>query len=76
MVNTLLGQGKDRLEVGIGTTISVNKDLLDSEVVATGTIGYRYYQRQGGFMFRIGITPFWSSDGMRAWGGISVGYGF
>lgn len=76
MAGALVGQTEDRLELGAGVTVSLSKDLLSSEVVATGTFGYRYQRRNGGFLFRVGLTPFWGKDGLKAWGGISMGYRF
>lgn len=46
-------------------------------VAATGIIGYRYQPMNGGFVFRIGLTPtFAPGAGFLPWGGLSLGYSF
>ena len=45
-------------------------------VGGTATIGYRYQPSNGGFLFRIGFTPFFAEDGFAASGGISLGFSF
>jgi len=45
-------------------------------VGGTATIGYRYQQNDGGFLFRIGFTPLFGSGGFQPWGGLSLGFSF
>lgn len=48
-------------------------------VSASFNVGYRYQPAEGGFLFRIGFTPFVGyNDGLRAgpFGGVSFGYAF
>lgn len=42
----------------------------------TATVGYRYQQLDGGFLFRIGLTPIFTSNGFTPWAGLSLGYAF
>ena len=83
MVNFLVGTGSSRLELGIGPLFAAAAaETEEPETISgaglggvTTTFGYRYQPTDGGFVFRVGLTPFYS-DGPQLWGGISVGYGF
>lgn len=75
-----------RLELGAGPLIvrasaEASTAGFDAEssglgVGGTATIGYRYQQPDGGFVFRIGLTPVFSSAGLLPWAGLSLGYAF
>ena len=81
MANYLVGNGSSRLEVGAGLTfgnISGNLDGFDefSEggvAAFTSTVGYRLQPTNGGFLFRIGYTPTFFSDGVLHFIGLSLG---
>ena len=88
MANALLGRGTHRLELGIGPLFAVGGgEIEDAEVGdveefsgaglagVTSTIGYRRQPLGGGFVFRAGLTPFYS-DGLQIWAGLSVGLSF
>lgn len=83
MVNYLAGAGSHRLELGIGPLFGIVGGELEEYggfagvglAGVTTTFGYRYQPPGGGFVFRIGLTPFYS--GMpQLWGGLSLGYAF
>lgn len=87
LVNGLFGGGSSLLELGIGplfgggsgsgTTVE-GVDFEFSGFTLAGvasTLGYRYQPRDGGFVFRAGLTPFWLDD-IELWGGLSFGYAF
>jgi hypothetical protein len=44
-------------------------------IIGTGTLGYRYQPPQGGFVFRVGITPM-VGQRLILIGGISAGIAF
>ncbi|MCK4344070.1 MAG: hypothetical protein KAX05_02205 [Bacteroidales bacterium] len=77
-LNLLIGGSSHHFEFGIGVLISIE----DQNVLPTGTIGYRYQKLDGGFLFRIGITPirilgFAIYDPhVIPWAGLSLGYSF
>lgn len=83
--NYFLGDSH-RLELGAGPVLfrlSASVDtpgLSDSDsgvaFFGTATVGYRYQSPGGGFLFRIGLTPIISGDGVAPWGGLSVGWAF
>jgi hypothetical protein len=77
--------GSSFLELGAGTTFmkshgSTNGTTFefDNDVgfFATGTIGYRYQQDNGGINFRVEFVPTVSVYGFIPIGGLSVGYTF
>lgn len=80
-VNYLLGKNGKYFELGIGATAALGTgELFDEDfgnVVGTLTFGFRKQPEDGGFMWKIGITPiiaegvFWPY-----FGGISLGYAF
>jgi hypothetical protein len=82
MVNYLSGEGSGNLELGIGViplTVSIGGDSglkRGTAVFGTATLGYRFQPLDGGFMFRIGLTPFFNSGGAVPSGGLSLGYAF
>ncbi len=81
-LNYLMGSGKHQLELGAGVVIvSVSGDIDEgafegSGVAGTGTFGYRFQPQDGGFVFRLVLTPLFGSGGFAPWGGLSLGYSF
>jgi hypothetical protein len=82
--NYLAGGENHNFEMGIGPLFG-GGSVSDTEYgpLATGgfagvtsTIGYRYQPSDGGFVFRIGVIPFYSADKFQVWGGLSFGYSF
>jgi len=85
MINLLLGGRHANLEIGIGLLAgrAAGEWLIGGGslgettfVVGTGTIGYRHQSIDGGFVFRIGFTPVFSSDGLLPAFGLSMGHSF
>ena len=84
MANYLVGSGSHRLELGAGLLFGMGGADTENygSVTAAGiggvttTFGYRYQPVDGGFLFRAGLTPFYSAGRPQLWGGISVGYSF
>lgn len=84
MANYLFGEGNSRFEAGAGVLlVSGGIDNVEgyededfSGSVGTATLGYRYQRPDGGFVFRAGLTPIFSLDGIAPWFGISFGYAF
>jgi hypothetical protein len=83
MVNYLVGEGKHKLELGLGALLvfasggfDETGDFEGSGVGGTATFGYRLQPPGGGFVFRVGFTPIFSSSGFLPWGGASFGFGF
>lgn len=91
MLNYGVGSGTSSLEVGGGLLLGWRKRTGPGENETssirslTGTIGYRYQPRQGGFLFRAGFVPFYSLNseedaypdpGLFASVGVSLGYAF
>lgn len=84
-LNFLIGENSHKLELGAGIVygqanvgITFNNETETSSAISeTFTIGYRYQQRLGGFLFRIGFTPlFRFGEIFMPWGGISIGFSF
>jgi len=87
-LNYLIGSGNNKLELGGGPLIgfesgrdsflglSEGEKSSGSRIGATATIGYRYQKSDGGFLFRIGFTPLFTSEGILPWAGISLGFSF
>lgn len=87
MINGLIGDGAGRFEIGAGPLIGYAdasaRDIEGTEIDVEGfgfagvtsTLGYRYHPQDGGFLFRVGLTPFISGS-PQIWGGISIGYVF
>lgn len=84
MANYLVGRGNSHFEAGVGVALVSGaisnvegfEDESFSGVAGTGTLGYRYQRPAGGFVFRAGLTPFFSTSGIVPWFGLSLGYGF
>lgn len=84
MLNYLAGENS-RLELGAGIVFVSVDDVGffgfksskgGSAVAGTAVIGYRYQPKDGGFLFRIGLTPFFSGNGAEVSGGLSLGFSF
>lgn len=85
-INYFIGKDDSNLELGAGfmPVFFTAKDFLGfstpesktTTVVGTGTIGYRYQPLDGGFVFRIGVTPLFTTGAAEIWGGISMGVAF
>ena len=82
--NYLAGGENHNFEMGIGP-IFAGGSVSDTEVGplaaggfagVTSTVGYRYQPADGGFVFRVGVLPFYSADKFQLWGGLSFGYSF
>ena len=73
---TLIGQGNNKLELGIGQGLSVtSKGKISS--LATPIIGYRYQNAKKRLFFRITYTPLISyilDFQYQNWAGVSLGY--
>ena len=84
MVSYLFGRGNSHLETGVGVLLVAGgvenvegfEDESFSGAIGTATIGYRYQRPGGGFVFRAGVTPFFNTNGIGPWVGLSLGYGF
>jgi hypothetical protein len=88
----LLGRGERKLELGGGITFGQGTSDRSSGTgrdfsfrTLTAMVGYRSQPREGGYLFRVGATPFYSfDDGEEAYPdpglffsvGISFGYRF
>lgn len=83
-VNYFIGDGKDRLELGIGGFVHLsdydNEPMFpgfsSSKLKGTLTIGYRYQPLNGNFNAGIGITPVFDATHIAPWMGLYLGYGF
>jgi len=84
MVNYLgIGSADNMLELGLGISIlyasargdliSDSRDVDGATVAGTATIGYRHAPHDGGFHFKIGLTPVFGLGGFLPWPGISFG---
>jgi hypothetical protein len=88
LVNYLVGNGDSRLEIGAGIlpaklSLTGHDAFFGAElsgdttiVMGTGSLVYRYQQRDGGLVFRVGLTPFYYSGRATLSGGLSLGIGF
>ncbi len=87
-VNYLTGRGTSHFEMGVGVVpVFISLDghdlLFGSEIrgsgrvlLGTATIGYRAQPRDGGFIFRIGLTPLFTFKHLIVSGGLSFGVAF
>src|SRR5262245_53289303 len=76
-----LGGGLDLMYFSAGaSSFEATADASGVTPVGTATIGYRYSNPEGGFVFRAGYTPmfFFQSETQKVfhWGGLSFGYRF
>jgi hypothetical protein len=91
MLNHRSGTGRGMLELGGGVLLGQRRRTDEAGrttaaiTTLTATVGYRNQSTRGGFLFRIGFTPFYSlNDGEHAYpdpdftpsAGVSIGYGF
>lgn len=84
MANYFVGSGSHRLELGAGLIFAAAGGTLENYGSFSGgglggltsTIGYRYQPAGGGFLFRVGATPFYSDGRAQLSGGLSLGYAF
>lgn len=88
MVNYLSGSGTSNFELGIGivpASVSLQEQDVffgietegeDNRILGTVTIGYRAQPRDGGFVFRVGLTPLFTFDRILPFGGVSLGLTF
>lgn len=80
-------QGSGHLELGLGVNILtaysspqpgsfLNKDLSNSDFNVISVIGYRYEQPNGGFVFRVDVTPMYDLGARKlvSMGGFSLGW--
>jgi len=87
-VNYLSGDRTSHLELGIGIvparfTMQGQEIFFGTEyegegstVLGTATLGYRAQPRDGGFVFRIGLTPLFTFKKAILTGGLSLGVAF
>jgi hypothetical protein len=82
-INYLPGSKNHKFELGIGPVIVFGsagifglESASGSGIGGTATIGYRYQPADGGFLFRIGFTPYFGFDEFHPTGGLSIGYAF
>jgi len=80
-VSALLGANQNYLEIGIGGSyVGIDEDgtedtylnLMESQVVGNGILGYRYLGDYG-FTFRLAFTPAYTKDGFEPMGGAMFG---
>lgn len=89
MFTYLLGGTRHHLDLGVGPLLVFGPDAVEDEqgnliedpatsaaLLGTGTFGYRFQPDDGGFVFRIGLTPLFSFGGILPWVGMSLGYAF
>lgn len=83
-VSALLGRDRNFLEIGVGGAyVDIDEDGTDDtwldvkedQVVATGTVGYRFVGHYG-FTYRLAFTPAYTKDGFQPMGGAAFGYAF
>ena len=87
-VNYLIGKDeRNYFEVGLGVTIVTIKEIVYNNGTPTNDrfsstfghafFGYRLQPKDGGFLFRAGLTPIFNRDGfIPYWAGVSFGYKF
>jgi len=84
ILNYFIG-GNHKLELGGGIVyVSVAEiDFLGlkdknggSAVIGTAVVGYRYQPKHSGFLFKIGLTPFFNKEGAFVSGGVGIGFNF
>lgn len=94
MGNMLFGEGSNKFEIGAGFLLGWSRfqsgsgeenDSTKAIFNLTGVVGYRYQKPQGGFVGRLGLTPFlaltsgedsYPDPGFFLSGGVSLGYAF
>jgi hypothetical protein len=68
----VLNMHADGREIFFGTEINAQKTMA----LGAAVIGYRYQPANGGFLFRIGLTPLFHSGESIIMGGLSLGVAF
>jgi hypothetical protein len=88
MAYYLTGQGTSHLELGFGVVPAIisfqGREIffgteVDGETITmlgTATLGYRLQPQDGGFVFRIGVTPLFTFKEVGWTGGLSLGFAF
>jgi len=89
MLNYLWGDGDHHLETGIGAVLGAARydgvgTIFGENIsvkykffpLGTATVGYRYQPREGGFLFKLGVTPIFNETRFMPTGGMSFGYAF
>jgi hypothetical protein len=86
LINYFVGKGSSKLELGAGIIyiggdknthyIGFFSPKRNSAIRGTATFGYRHQSADGGFVFRIGFTPFFGFGQFIPFGGISFGFCF
>ena len=83
----LIGEEHSKFELGLGAAFFAAEDATiffvnlgdQSDLVVTTIIGFRGSSRDGGFVFRIAFTPFFSTSSdlkFYPYGGVSFGHSF
>lgn len=84
-LNYLLGKGNKFFEIGLGATVLATSgdensfffEDNNSNVIGTMSFSYRLQPVDGGFSFRVGLTPVFNQDFfVPYYGGLSLGYTF
>ena len=87
-VNYLIGKDeRNYFEIGLGLTIvSIKETIYNNGATSSDNFsssfghaffGYRLQPKNGGFLFRAGLTPVFNRDGfIPYWAGVSFGYKF
>ena len=84
-LNYLIGNGNNKFEIGAGidyvnssggSLFGYKTNVTVTQIFGTATIGYRYRQKDGGFLFRIGFTPIFGANGFQPLAGLSLGFSF
>ncbi len=87
-VNYLIGKDeRNYFEIGLGLTIVSIKEIIYNNGATSSDnfsssfghafFGYRLQPKNGGFLFRAGLTPVFNKDGfIPYWAGVSFGYKF
>ncbi len=80
-INHLMGKNNKYFELGVGATYASATGFFDEgdsdTVIGTMTFGYRLQPEDGGFLFRISMTPVLVGDVFFPfYGGVSFGYAF
>ena len=78
-VNHLLGKDGKYFEIGLGATYvggtTDNFDDFEDDLIGTMTFAYRRQPVDGGFNFRVGVTPLFDENTFWPfWFGLSLGY--
>lgn len=70
----LIGQNKEKLEVGAGFTLVTGPNVTE-EVAPSAVLGLRVMETNG-ICFRITYTPMYYRSNFEQWLGVSLGYNF